>query len=260
MLFLGIYDDFKGADAFKKLFVQISVALVLYYFGYRIESLSNPFGSDWVLGVASLPVTLLWIVGITNAINLLDGIDGLAVGITASTALTLSAINILGGQTMVALLCLCLAGACLGFLPYNFSPARIFLGDSGSLFLGLVLSSVSILSSYKAATATFVAMPIYMVFLFGLPLIDTASVFIGRLLSGRSVFKADMTHVHHRLLRFGWTQKQAAYILYSLSVGFGLVSMMMSFEKSPFLVLIGGLLILVVLGIIYRSEHFSKDR
>jgi len=140
MLGLGIYDDVKGIAPWQKLFFQLLIAVGLYFGGFQIVRLSNPFGDLWELGWLSLPVSVLWIVGLTNAINLLDGIDGLVTGITACISLALALMNIMGNNTMVALLTLCLAGACLGFLPYNFSPARIFLGDSGSLFIGLILA------------------------------------------------------------------------------------------------------------------------
>jgi len=130
MLALGVWDDLKGLNAVQKLAVQILTAVGLYAAGFQITVLSNPFGNPIQLGFWSLPVSVLWIIGITNAINLLDGIDGLATGVTACIALSLALINILANHIIVALLTLCLAGACLGFLPHNFSPARIFLGDS----------------------------------------------------------------------------------------------------------------------------------
>jgi UDP-GlcNAc:undecaprenyl-phosphate GlcNAc-1-phosphate transferase len=215
MLGLGIYDDIKGANAPKKFAVQCLVAGGLYWAGYRIGSLTLPILGPVELGWMSLPVSLLWMVGITNAMNLLDGIDGLATGVTACIALALAFLNMLGGHVMVALLSLCLAGACLGFLPYNFSPARMFLGDSGSLTIGLILSCIGILSLFKAATATFLAVPLL---IFGLPFFDTASVMVTRSLRGHSMFRADKSHVHHRLLARGLTHKGAACLLYGVTV------------------------------------------
>jgi UDP-GlcNAc:undecaprenyl-phosphate/decaprenyl-phosphate GlcNAc-1-phosphate transferase len=146
MLLLGIYDDLKGANAGKKLIVQVGAAFVLWAGGIRIEDLAIPWSDPIDLNWFSLPVTILWIVGVTNAINLLDGIDGLVTGVTAVMAICLAIINVLSGNILLALLTLSLAGACLGFLPYNHSPARIFLGDTGSLTIGIVLGGIGVLS------------------------------------------------------------------------------------------------------------------
>jgi len=245
MLGLGIYDDMKGAGAWKKFTVQIAASLVLFLGGFQITELSNPFGDAWKLGWLALPVTVLWIVGITNAMNLLDGIDGLATGVTFCIALALALINIMQGQIMVALLTLCLAGACLGFLPYNFSPASIFLGDTGSLFLGLALACISILSLFKAATATLIAVPIL---LFGLPLFDTVSVMAGRIWRGAPVFSADKTHVYHRLLRMGWNQREAAFFLYGFTLVMGTIAIDLSLKHSTATLGFGVLLLSVLIA------------
>jgi UDP-GlcNAc:undecaprenyl-phosphate/decaprenyl-phosphate GlcNAc-1-phosphate transferase len=215
MLALGIYDDCKGADARKKFTVQIIAATFLYYFGnFRIDILSNPFGAPIQLGWFSLPISILWIVMITNAINLLDGIDGLVAGVTGTIALSLGIINVIYGNIFISVLTFCLSGACFGFLPHNFAPARIFLGDSGSLFIGITLAGISMYSLFKERTATLLLVP---VFIFGLPLFDTVSVMIGRLISGKPLFEADKTHIHHRLLELGLTVRQAAFFLYALT-------------------------------------------
>lgn len=234
MLVLGTVDDLRGLSAGRKFMVQLAVAIGLYYGGFRIVVLSNPFGAPFALSWLSLPISVLWIVGLTNAINLLDGIDGLAAGVTACIALALALINILGGNILVALLTLSLAGACLGFLPYNFSPARQFLGDSGSLFIGLVLACIGMLSLFKAATATFLVVPLL---LFGLPLYDTASVMVGRALRGAPIFGADKTHVHHRLLQFGLNHRQAAILLYVLTALLGAFAVVLSLRQASATVL-----------------------
>ncbi len=249
MLVLGAVDDVKGLKALPKLCVQLAVASGLYVGGYQIMVLSNPFGESLALGWWSVPVSILWIVGITNAINLLDGIDGLAAGVTACIALSLAVINVLAGNIIVALLTLCLAGACLGFLPHNFAPARIFLGDSGSLFLGLTLSCIGILSLFKAATATFVAIPLL---LFALPLADTTTVFFGRLWRGVPVFKGDRTHVHHRLLALGLSHGQAAVLLYAVTLLLGFSAISLALKQRPFLLLSGGLLMAIALMFIWK--------
>ena len=229
MLVIGMIDDLKEMRPGRKFLAQLAVALGLYFGGFRIAAVSNPFGDPFQLGWFSLPISVLWIVGLTNAINLLDGIDGLAAGVTACIALALALINILGGNIIVALLTLSLAGACLGFLPYNFSPARIFLGDSGSLFIGLVLSCIGMISLFKAATATFIVVPLI---LFALPLYDTASVMVGRALRGAPIFGADKTHVHHRLLLVGLSHRQAAVLLYGLCVALGGLAVLLSLQQA----------------------------
>ncbi len=232
MLALGIYDDVKGADPLKKLIVQFAVAVLMWIGGYRIEALQNPFGPQIELGWFGLPVTLLWIVGVTNAINLLDGIDGLVAGVTACMAVTLAIINAITGHVVVALLTVALAGACLGFLPHNHSPARIFLGDSGSLTVGLVLACVGIISLFQESTRA--ASPLLSVplILFGLPIFDTARVMFERWRRGVSIFRADKIHVHHRLLSLGLNHRQASWVLYGVVLVTGSVAVLLSLMET----------------------------
>ena len=229
MMLLGIYDDRKGLKATPKFTVQTAIAVTLYLAGFKITRLTNPFGPAIELEWLSLPISVLWMVGITNAINLLDGIDGLATGVTACIAMSLALINIAYGNVIVALLTLALAGACCGFLPFNSSPARIFLGDTGSLFLGLMLACIGIVSLFKAVTATFILVP---VLIFGLPLFDTLAVMIGRMVRGSPLFQGDKTHVHHRLLRAGMTHRQAAYYLYAVTLLLAGLAIFISLNQS----------------------------
>jgi len=243
MFIVGAIDDVYGLSAGRKLVLQIGVAAAMYHGGFRITVLSIPFGGAWQLGWLALPVTVLWIVGLTNATNLLDGMDGLVAGVAAVLALSLAMINIVGGNIVVALLTFALAGATLGFLPYNFVPARIFLGDSGSLFVGIVMAGISTLSLFKAATAALVLVP---VLLFALPLFDTAQVVIGRLRRGQHPFSPDKTHVHHRLLDLGLNQKQAATLLYAITLFLGVSAILLSWRLNASVftgvLLTGGLL------------------
>lgn len=254
MLALGAYDDLRGARASTKFMFQLLIALFLYFGGYRITTLTNPFGHSLQLGWLSLPVSVLWIVGITNALNLLDGIDGLVAGVTACISLSLALINILAGNVFVALLTLCLAGACLGFLPYNFSPARIFLGDSGSLLIGVVLACIGVISLFKAATATLIIVPL---FVFGLPLYDTMTVMLGRARRGQSIFQADKSHIHHRLLALGLNHRQAAYFLYAIKVLLGGVAVLFSLQQSVPMLLAGGALVLAVALVIWLAWRMT---
>lgn len=257
MLILGAVDDVKGLRALSKFAVQIATAVGLYFAGYQIEVLSNPFGDAIRLGWLALPVSVLWIVGITNAINLLDGIDGLAAGVTGCIAIALAIINVIFGNIIVALLTLCLAGACAGFLPHNFAPARIFLGDTGSLFLGLALACIGILSLFKAATATFIIAPLV---LFGLPLFDTTSVFLGRLWRGDPVFQGDRTHVHHRLLDLGLSHRQATLFLYAVTLALGAAAVTLTAQQTPLTLVLGGVLLAVWLWALWRRwQHRRKN-
>lgn len=222
MLLLGIYDDCKGADARKKFSVQIVAATFLYFVGnFKIDVLSNPFGNPIELGWLSFPLSLLWIVMITNAINLLDGIDGLVAGVTGTIALSLGVINVIYGNIFIAVVTFALAGACFGFLPHNFAPARIFLGDSGSLFIGMILAGISMYSLFKENTVTLLAAPLV---LFGLPLFDTTSVMVGRMARRQPLFQADKSHIHHRLLSLGLTQRRASLYLYAVTFFLGVLS------------------------------------
>lgn len=231
MLALGIYDDVKGADASKKFIAQVAIATGLYFGGFRIDTILNPFGDPFQLGLFGLPLTVLWIVGVTNAVNLLDGIDGLVSGVTACMALSLAVINILSNNVLVSLLNLALAGACLGFLPHNHAPARIFLGDSGSLTIGLLLSCIGVISLFGGRSpdvqgaSSLITVPLL---LFALPLFDTARVMYHRWRRNVSIFQADKNHVHHHLLAMGLSHRQAAWSLYGVALVTGLLSIVLS--------------------------------
>jgi UDP-GlcNAc:undecaprenyl-phosphate GlcNAc-1-phosphate transferase len=212
---LGLLDDLRGADARKKFVVQFGVAALVWAAGFRIEIITNPFGDAVDLGILALPVTLLWIAGVINALNLIDGLDGLAGGVALFVLSTLFALGYLQDRVLVCLLCAALGGAVVGFLFYNFNPATIFMGDTGSLFLGFVVSLMSILGSQKSSTAVAVAIPLLAL---GLPLADTALAMFRRALRGRSMFSADREHIHHKLLDLGMTHRQAVLVLYGASL------------------------------------------
>ncbi|MSU33142.1 MAG: undecaprenyl/decaprenyl-phosphate alpha-N-acetylglucosaminyl 1-phosphate transferase [Pedosphaera sp.] len=235
MLCLGIYDDCRGANPTQKFLDQILIANLLYLFGFRIDAMTNPFGGeDFQLGLVGVPITIIWIVGVTNSLNLLDEIDGLVAGVTLIISASLAVINTLTGDVLLALLNLCLAGACIGFLPSNKHPAKFFLGDSGSLTIGLILSCIGIISLFETGTTSVADTPIFSVplILFGLPLFDTTRVIVLRLLRGVPIFQADKEHVHHRLLDLGLSQRQTVWVLYFIASGFGLFSIFLSRLKS----------------------------
>jgi UDP-GlcNAc:undecaprenyl-phosphate GlcNAc-1-phosphate transferase len=221
MLLIGVADDVRGLGPLTKVALQTVAALLALQGGYGFHGVTNPFtgGAIW-LGPFGAVATVLWIVGITNAFNLIDGLDGLAAGTGLIAALTLFLVSLSEGRPDAALLAITLAGALVGFLRFNFNPATIFLGDAGSLLLGYVLSVLSIQSLQKGPTTVVILVPILTL---GLPIIE-ATVTIGRrvLVAGlASVIQADQAHIHHRLLDLGMTHRRAVLLLYAVCVAFG---------------------------------------
>jgi UDP-GlcNAc:undecaprenyl-phosphate/decaprenyl-phosphate GlcNAc-1-phosphate transferase len=224
VLALGVYDDIRGANASIKLMGLGLVSVLFYGLGGRIDGLSIPFVGQVLLHpIVGFAFTLVWIVGIANAFNLIDGVDGLAAGSALFSTLVLLTNSLIQGQTRVAIISLALSGALAGFLRYNFNPASIFLGDSGSLLVGFLLAALSIQGSQKASTAVAVAIPLLA---FGLPVVDTAVTIGRRLLSGKPVLEGDREHIHHMLLARGWSQRRVALALYAVSAAFGLAAML----------------------------------
>ena len=225
----GAIDDVVNLRAWIKLLVQVAAAVIAVAHGVVIEFFSNPniFSDNvlLVLGWLSIPVTVLWIVGITNSVNLIDGLDGLAVGVSTIASVTMFVVALLVSEGNVALLLAALMGACLGFMPYNLNPANIFMGDTGALLLGYVLSTLSVVGMFKTyALVTFVV-PILALFL---PLFDTTCSFFRRILRGQSPMHPDRGHLHHRLIDMGLSQKQAVAILYSVSAILGLCAVVLA--------------------------------
>ncbi|MCY1036337.1 MraY family glycosyltransferase [Corallococcus sp. BB11-1] len=227
---LGFYDDRKGAGAKLKFSVQLAVALGLYALGFRIEVLANPFGAELSLGLLSLPLTVVWVVGVINALNLIDGLDGLAGGVAFFGVGTHFLLALMRGDVLLCLLMAALAGAILGFLVFNFNPASIFMGDTGSMFLGFVLAAVSIKTSSKSGTAVALLVPVMAL---GLPIIDTLLAMVRRSLLGRPMFSADKEHIHHRLMsRLLLTHRSTVLVLYALCMLFMLTALGLHFANS----------------------------
>jgi UDP-GlcNAc:undecaprenyl-phosphate/decaprenyl-phosphate GlcNAc-1-phosphate transferase len=212
---LGIYDDLKGAGAKEKFAVQGSLAAALYFCGFKIQMLATPFGYTLDLGVFALPFTVIWIVGVINALNLIDGLDGLAGGVAFFAVGTTFLIAFMRGDGLMMLFMACLGGAVLGFLFYNFNPASIFMGDTGSMFLGLVLALGSIQTSQKSSTAVAILIPIIVL---GLPIADTLMAMSRRAMRGRPIFSADKEHIHHKLLALGLSHRNSVLVLYGACV------------------------------------------
>lgn len=215
IMVLGIFDDIYALGAKLKLAVQIVAALVAVLSGNVIQILSNPnvFSQSpwWDLGWLAVPATVLWIVAITNAVNLIDGLDGLACGVSTISSMTMLVISLAVADGPVAVIMAALAGGCIGFLPYNLNPAKIFMGDTGSTFLGFILAVMSIQGLFKFYTIISFAVPFLML---GLPIFDTCFAFIRRIAHGQSPMHADRSHIHHRLIDMGLNQKQAVATLY----------------------------------------------
>jgi UDP-GlcNAc:undecaprenyl-phosphate GlcNAc-1-phosphate transferase len=248
---LGVYDDIRGANAPRKLTVQICAATLLYVSGVRISEIATPF--DWTvsLGIFAFPFTVLWLVGLTNGMNLLDGIDGLAAGVAAIGALTILAISVGPGGVQVSLMAAALLGSLLGFLVFNFYPAQIFLGDCGALFLGFFLASLSVLSSQKTATAVAMMVPFIAL---GIPIFDTLMALIRRILRGKAPFQADRDHLHHRLLALGLTQPQVSIALYIASGFLAIIALLTARATRGVVVLVLFCLTAAVVEVIRRLK------
>ena len=226
---LGIFDDIYALPAKPKFLVQIAAALIAVLAGNRIEVLSNPniFSPNpyWELGVLSIPVTVIWIVAITNAVNLIDGLDGLACGVSTISAATMLVIALRVEEWNVAVMMAALVGACIGFLPYNFNPAKIFMGDTGSTFLGFIMATMSVEGMFKQYTIISFVVPFLML---GLPIFDVCFAVVRRVSHGQSPMKPDRGHVHHRLIDMGFSQKQAVGVLYVISAILGLSAVVLT--------------------------------
>jgi UDP-GlcNAc:undecaprenyl-phosphate/decaprenyl-phosphate GlcNAc-1-phosphate transferase len=219
---LGVYDDIYGVGPYFKFSVQAIAASMLFAGGLRIVNIPVLFGYHLLPWFAGLPLTVLWVLAITNAFNLIDGLDGLAAGSALFSTLVAFVVALLNGPSLVTVMTIALAGAILGFLRYNFNPATIFLGDSGSLFIGFLLSALALEGAQKAPTIVAVAIPVVS---FGLPILETSLSIIRRFISGRPVFTADREHIHHKLMQHGLTHRQVVILLYGVSAIFALLSL-----------------------------------
>jgi UDP-GlcNAc:undecaprenyl-phosphate/decaprenyl-phosphate GlcNAc-1-phosphate transferase len=238
---LGVYDDLRGVGPYVKFTVQGIAAAMLYIGGLRIVNIPVLLGErvlPWYIGFA---VTVIWVLAITNAFNLIDGLDGLAAGSALFSTMVVFVVALLHGPALVEIMTIALAGAILGFLRYNFNPATIFLGDSGSLLIGFLLSALALYGAQKAPTIVAVAIPIVS---FGLPILETVLSILRRLISGRPVFTADHDHIHHKLLQHGLTHRQVVILLYGVSAGFAMLSLFLLWPTGSSLGLV-----LAVLGI-----------
>jgi UDP-GlcNAc:undecaprenyl-phosphate/decaprenyl-phosphate GlcNAc-1-phosphate transferase len=250
---LGLADDFRPLSPYLKFAVQIVAAGWLFLNGCRITRLQLLFGDRELGNVAALLLTVFWVLLITNAFNLLDGLDGLAGGSALFSSLVVFIVSLVTGNTLSEVVTIALAGAIVGFLRYNFNPATIFLGDCGSLVIGFVLGAVSLASSEKASTAVAVAIPVVS---FGLPILDTLMAVLRRFLNGKPLFSADDEHIHHKLLQRGLSHRQAVVVLYAVSACFALISLPLLSPKSGMIAVV---LSVVGLGVFFGLQHLGYN-
>jgi len=238
---LGIYDDLYSASPYLKFSVQALAGTMLFAGGLRIFDLPLLLGHHQFSWYTSLPLTILWVIAITNAFNLIDGLDGLAAGSALFSTLVVFVVSLVGRLPLITLITLALAGAILGFLRFNFNPATIFLGDCGSLFIGFMLSSIALYDAQKSPTLIAVAIPVVS---FGLPILETSLSVLRRWISGKPLFGADREHIHHKLLQRGMSHRQVVILLYGVSALFALLSLFLLWPTGSTLGLV-----LAVLGV-----------
>ena len=250
VLLLGIYDDLRGTNAVVKFLGLGLIAALFYALGGRIEVLAVPFvGAIQFHPVLGFLITVFWLVGISNAFNLIDGMDGLAPGAALFSSLVILVVSLAAGNPLMVVVALVLCGSLAGFLRYNFNPASIFLGDSGALFVGFLLASMSVRGAQKATTAVAVITPILA---FGLPVVDTGVTMARRMISGRPIFQGDGEHIHHMLLARGWSQRRVVMILYAVCAVFGLLAALSTKTSSP---VTGLVLFVIAVAVIIAVGH-----
>jgi len=258
IVILGVLDDIFTLKAYIKFLVQIGAAAVAVYHDVVIEILSNPFAfsgssSEFIFfGSLAIPITIIWIVGITNSVNLIDGLDGLAVGVSTISATVILIIALMVSYPNVAIIMAALVGACIGFLPYNFNPAKIFMGDTGALLLGYLLATVSIIGLFKFYAVVSFAAPLLVL---AVPLFDTAFAFIRRLIKGQNPMVADRGHFHHRLIDMGMSHKRAVAVLYAVSGLLGLLAVVITISDlgRSFLLLFAVIIAAVIFFFVFKG-------
>ncbi|TDP91745.1 UDP-GlcNAc:undecaprenyl-phosphate GlcNAc-1-phosphate transferase [Halanaerobium saccharolyticum] len=256
MLILGLLDDKFEISAPIKFLGQIIGALILIYYGVKINFITNPFGGFIFLGIYAVPFTVFWIVSIINTINLIDGLDGLAAGVSIIAVLTLFAVALQENQVLAPMLAVLLAGSCLGFLKYNFNPAKVFMGDTGSMFIGYIIAAVSITGALKSAAAVTIFVPMLAL---AIPILDTTFAIIRRIFNDRPIGEADHGHIHHRLLAIGMNQKQAVISVYVISAILGTIAFVINGIKFDHALIIFASVILIIIYGAKKIGIFSVE-
>ncbi|MCD4830168.1 MAG: undecaprenyl/decaprenyl-phosphate alpha-N-acetylglucosaminyl 1-phosphate transferase [Candidatus Cloacimonetes bacterium] len=257
VLLVGYLDDRLRLGAFTKLSMQIAVVLTVCLLGFRIEVLSNPFGGGIELGWLSVPVSLVWFLLVMNSFNLVDGLDGLAAGIAVIVCLVLAVAGLVFSNQPVVFLSLALAAACLAFLRYNFPPARIFMGDTGSLFIGFNIAAISITGAgqMKGIAAMTLLIPITTLFI---PLFDTLLAVLRRMRQRRHIFRGDQQHLHHRLLQFGFTQRSVVLIAWFVTLLFGLIAVGFTLATQTLMTVLLLLLAVLLMIVFYILQRWLR--
>ncbi len=254
----GIIDDLKELKPKTKFMFQIIAGLILIFGGVKVDFITNPFTKDsslLYLNWLSVPITLFWVVGITNTLNFIDGLDGLSAGVAMISSITLMIVASKFGYASVIILSAAIAGACLGFLPFNFNPAKIFMGDTGALFLGFMLAAITIEGVMKSVATIAIVAPILIL---SVPIFDTTFAIFRRLLNGQSISAADKGHLHHRLLSRGYSQKKSVLILYAISATFGIFAILVSQANSRQAVYLSLLLLILSVLVAIKLGIFEK--
>lgn len=253
----GIVDDMFGMNAKLKLFMQIIAASVAIYGGVKIHFITNPLSETGIslLRNLTIPITLFWIVGITNTINLIDGLDGLASGVASIAATTLLFTAALKGYDFIVMQCAIIAGASLGFLPFNFNPAKIFMGDTGALLLGYMLAVTSVLGMVKSVAAVALVVP---VFALGIPIFDTAFAIIRRCINKKPIMEADKDHLHHKLMKKGLNQRQTVLVMYFISTVLGLAAIIVADAEPAVGFTVVGVVVVLIFYLAGKIGLFKK--
>ncbi|MGG6433298.1 glycosyltransferase family 4 protein [Anoxybacillus sp. D401a] len=253
----GVLDDIYELSPKWKLLGQIAAAIVVIYGGIRIDFINLPFGGHLNFGLLSIPITMLWIIGITNAINLIDGLDGLAAGVSSIALVTIAGMAATMGNTYVFVfaMSLLLLGSTLGFLLYNFHPAKIFMGDTGALFLGYMISVLSLLG-FKNVTVFSLIIPILIL---GVPISDTLFAIVRRIVNKQPLSAPDKSHLHHCLLRLGYSHRQTVLIIYGMAAMFGLAAVLLSKATMFGALVVIAFVLLVVELVVEKIGLVGKD-
>lgn len=258
ILISGVIDDIRGLGPKAKILFQLLAGIILIIGGVKIDFITNPFSVNnelVYLNILSIPATLFWVVGVTNTLNLIDGLDGLAAGVAMISCLSLMSVAGKFGYTIIISLSAITAGSCLGFLPYNFNPAKIFMGDTGALFLGFMLAAISIEGVMKSVATIAIIVPIIIL---GVPIFDTTFAIFRRILNGKSIMSADKGHLHHRLLQRGYSQRKTVLILYGISAIFGLLAVIVTRVNSQQAVYLSIILFVITLICALRFGLFRN--
>lgn len=257
MFIMGAVDDIRNLPARYKLIGQVFCACLLFAFDVRTQLITNPFTGQAVkiATVVSFLITVLWVVGISNTINLIDGLDGLAAGLSLIATLAIAYMAYIHGRYEVSIAFMALAGSCLGFLPFNFHPAKTFMGDCGALYLGFMIAALSLIGPMKSYTLLATALP---VFVLALPIIDTFLAIIRRRRGGRSIMEADKGHLHHRLLSVGLGHTRTVLTLYCISAIMGMAAVMISRDLLKEAVVLFGIAVMLIY-VFMKDQKLSEE-